>query len=96
MEANIRTVLRQTIEVEEHLRGSNHVKGVLVLDHRGLVIASQGEGTAELGGSATNISALAGRIEPEEENPVVLVEAGVRKYLIKKEDQVTVVIVKEL
>lgn len=70
--------------------------GVLVLDHRGLCLASQGEGKPELAGLATNLSTLAGRIEPDEEIPVILVESGVRKYLIKREDKVTVVIVKEL
>ena len=38
----------------------------------------QGEGKPELAGLATNLSTLAGRIEPDEEIPVILVESGVR------------------
>lgn len=72
------------------------MKGVLIADQRGLCLTKQGVCSAGLGGSATALTSLAGQLEPEEGHPVILIESGVRKYLIKTEETVTVVIVKDL
>jgi len=72
------------------------VKGVLLADNRGLSVAVQGECKPRLAGKVAAITALAGQIEPDEDNPVILIESGVRKYLIKKEEKVNVLIVKDL
>ena len=43
-----------------------------------ICICVQGECRKELAGPASNLAALAGQIELEEENPVILIESGVR------------------
>jgi len=96
MEANIQSVLSQTEEVNGEVGGSDDVKGVLAADHRGLCIAAQGECKPRLAGAATNLAVIAGQIEPEEDHPVILIEAGTRKYLIKREEKTTIVIAKTL
>jgi len=96
MEANIHSLAKQTEEVDAEISGANNVKGVLLADSRGFCITAQGECRKELAGPASNLAALAGQIEPEEENPVILIESGVRKYLVKKEENHTIVVAKPL
>jgi hypothetical protein len=95
MEANIQAVLTQTHEIDKELCGRDHVKGILLTSAKGFPIKSQGEGKASLASGVSCVATLAALIEPEEDNPVICIEAGVRKYLIKKEEQVTVLIIKE-
>jgi len=95
MEANIQAILTQTHEIDKDLCGRDHVKGVLLIHEQGFTITSQGEGKSNLAAGASAVVNLAAQIEPEEDNPVICIESGVRKYLIKKEEQVTVLIVKE-
>lgn len=95
MEANIQAILTQTHEIDKDLCGRDHVKGVLLIHQQGFTIKSQGECNSNLASGACAVANLAAQIEPEEDNPVICIEAGVRKYLIKKEEQVTVLIVKE-
>jgi hypothetical protein len=95
MEANIQSVFKQTHEIDKELCGRDHVKAVLLLDSKGFNIKSQGEVKPGLGSQASAVATLAAQVEPDEDHPVILIESGVRKYLIKKEEQVTVVIVKE-
>ena len=41
-------------------------------------IIVQGECAPELAGAVSSLAALAGQIEPDEDNPVILIESGVR------------------
>jgi len=95
MEAKLTQILTQTHEIDKELCGRDHVKGVLLTSDKGFPIITQGEGKAVLGAAVSSVAVLAAQIEPEEDNPVIRIESGVRKYLIKKEEQVTVLIIKE-
>lgn len=71
------------------------MRGVALADSRGLCLVSQGECSSKLAGKAAVLTSLASQIEPEEDDPVILIESRVRKYLVKKEDNITVLISKQ-
>lgn len=94
MEANVKTVLEEAYEVDSNLNGQGTIAGVVVADNRGLCIQAQGIGQAKSAGLVAALANQASLLEPGRENPVILLEGNEYNYLLKKEDNVTVAIIK--
>jgi len=80
-------------EVDANLQGECRIAGLVVADNRGLCIQAQGAGQPESAGLLAAVASQAALLEPGE-RPVVLIEAKNHNYLVKKEDNVTVAIIK--
>jgi len=95
MEASVKAVLDQTREVDTALHGDTPtIKGFLIADSKGLCLQAQGLGCSQSAGLLTALAAGANLIEPQSSDPVILIESDKLNYLVKKEDSVTVAIIK--
>jgi hypothetical protein len=81
-------------EVDANLNGQSTIAGLVVADSRGLCVQTQGIGQAKSAGLMTALANQASFLEPGREHPVILLEGRNFNYLVKKEDSVTVAIIK--
>jgi len=93
MEASVQAALQEAYETDANLQGECRIAGLVVADNRGLCIQAQGAGQPESAGLLAAVASQAALLEPGEQ-PVVLLEAKDHNYLVKKEDNVTVAIIK--
>jgi len=81
--------------VDTRLTGQQStIAGLVVADSRGLCVQAQGVGQAKSAGLLTALANQAALLEPGREHPVILLEGKQFNYLVKKEDSVTVTIIK--
>jgi len=80
-------------QVDASLQGESRIAGLVVADSRGLCIQAQGAGQAKSAGLLAAVASQAALLEPGEQ-PVILLETKNHHYLVKKEDNVTVAIIK--
>jgi len=95
MEANIKAVMAEAAEVDSELNGSSNICGMVVVDNRGLCIAAEGVGDSSSAGVILALASHAAKLENGEE-PVLQIQTAEHTYLIKKEEKVTVAIIKKL
>ena len=83
--------------VESELVGgdTSDIVGLLVLDRAGLVVGQQGEVGAGLGFMVQTAVTQAARLETGEQ-PTIVINTENRKYLIKREENITTTIVKRI
>jgi len=96
MEANIKAVMAEATEVDAELTGSSNISGMVVVDNRGLCIAAEGDGDPASAGVIFSLACQAAKIEQDREDPVVQIQTEKHSYLIKKEENVTVAIIKKI
>lgn len=95
METQVERVLEEASIVDADLNGSSAVVGVVAVNSKGLCLGTQGEGQPSTAGAISALANLATLIEPHnEENPVLVLETDKHHYLIKKEESVTVAVIK--
>jgi len=68
---------------------------MVVVDNRGLCIAAEGVGDPASAGVILALASQAAKLENGEE-PVLQIQTADHSYLIKKEEKVTVAIIKKL
>jgi len=95
METNLKSVMAEATEVDTELNGSSNICGMVVVDNRGLCIATEGEGDPASAGVIFNLASQASSLEQGEE-PVLQIQTETHSYLIKKEEKVTVAIIKRI
>jgi len=94
MEASVQAALQEAHQVDASLQqGESRIAGLVVADSRGLCIQAQGAGQAKSAGLLAAVASQAALLEPGEQ-PVILLETKNHQYLVKKEDNVTVAIIK--
>jgi len=93
MEANVQAALQEAHQVDASLQGESKIAGLVVADSRGLCIQAQGAGQEKSAGLLAAVASQAALLEPGEQ-PVILLETKNHHYLVKKEDNVTVAIIK--
>jgi len=103
----VQAALQEAHQVDASLQGESRIAGLVVADSRGLCIqaqvgglglystscAYQGAGQAKSAGLLAAVASQAALLEPGEQ-PVILLETKNHHYLVKKEDNVTVAIIK--
>jgi len=95
METQLERVLDEASIVDADLNGTSCVVGVVAVNNKGLCLGTQGEGDPTTAGAISALANLATSIEQDnEENPVLVLETDKHHYLIKKEESVTVAIIK--
>lgn len=94
MEASVKAVLQEAHEVDIGLQGQDTIAGLVVADSKGLCLQAQGVGRAQSAGLLTALATQAAALEPGRENPVLTITTKHHQYLVKKEDSVTVAIIK--
>lgn len=94
MEASVKAVLEEAREVDTNLHGQGTIAGLVVADSKGLCVQAQGLGQAKSAGLLTALTTQAALLEPGREHPVILLESKQFNYLVKKEESVTVAIIK--
>lgn len=76
------------------MNGASSIVGLLVVDNRGLCIQAEGVGDPTAAGLLGSLANQAALLEPGRDNPVVLLETDQYNYLVKKQENVTVAVVK--
>jgi len=95
MEAAVEGVLQEAHEVDSSLQGESRIVGLVVADSRGLCLQTQGVGAASTAGVLSSLASQAALLEPGREHPVVVLETPNHHYLVKKEENVTVAVIKK-
>ena len=97
MEADLEAIMAEARSVDSELAGgdTSDIVGLLVLDRAGLVVGQQGEVGAGLGGVVQTAVIQAARLETGEQ-PTIVINTENRKYLIKREENITTTIVKKV
>jgi hypothetical protein len=98
MEAHLEQVLNETPELDsELLDDRTKVLGVLAADNDGMCLMAKGEIDKGLVALATALSSIASSLEEDaEELPTIIIDTEETQMLIKKESDVSVVIVKKV
>lgn len=98
MEAHLEQVLNETPELDsELLDDRTKVLGVLAADNDGMCLMAKGEIDKGLVSLATALSSIASNLEVEaEELPTIVIDTEETQMLIKKEADVSVIIVKKV
>jgi len=97
MEAHLEQVLNETPELDsELLDDRTKVLGVLAADNDGMCLMAKGEIDKGLVSLATALSSVAASLEDAEELPTIVIDTEETQMLIKKEADVSVVIVKKV
>lgn len=96
METQVEKVLQEASIVDADLNnGSSSVVGVVAVNAAGLCLGTQGEGDPATAGTISALANLAAQIQPDHgEHPVLVLETDKHHYLIKKEESVTVAVIK--
>jgi len=95
METQVEKVLQEASIVDADYNGSSSVVGVVAVNALGLCLGTQGEGDPSTAGTISALASLAAQIQPDlGENPVLVLETDKHQYLIKKEESVTVAVIK--
>ena len=97
MEADLEAIMAEARSVDSELAGgdTSDIVGLLVLDRAGLVVGQQGEVGAGLGGVVQTAVTQAARLETGEQ-PTIVINTENRKYLIKREENITTTIIKRI
>jgi len=74
--------------------GSDDIAGFIISDCRGLCIQAEGVGQTKSPGLISSLTSQASLLEPGRENPVILIESDQYNYMVKKDDNVTVTVIK--
>jgi len=92
----VKAVMAEASEVDAELNGVSNICGMVVVDNRGLCIATEGEGDPASAGLIFSLASQAAKVEQGGVDPVIQIQTENHTYLIKKEEKVTVAIIKKL
>jgi len=99
MESSVVGVLQSVSGVDSDLSGgvTSSVVGSVVADSQGLCLGVQGVGDPSTAGLFSSLAGQAALLEPDHpEKPVLVLETDTQQYIVKKEQTVTVAIIKTL
>ena len=72
------------------------VVGMIVLDDRGLLVATEGECDPEAVGLVQSMAREAGKMLEDGTYPVIEINTQSQKYLIKREEKITTALIKKI
>ena len=72
------------------------VVGMIVLDDRGLLVATEGECDPEAVGLVQSMTREAGKMLEDGTYPVIEINTQSQKYLIKREEKITTALIKKI
>ena len=95
MEADLSSILSSAQELTSG-DADGGVVGMIVLDDRGLLVATEGQAHPEAVGLVQSVVGEAGKVQDDGSYPAIEISTQSQKYLIKREDKMTTALIKRI